>query len=76
MQIDDVGITAFICRRGSKPPWRKERKFKADCGSKVIFAVSSSNEIKQITLEQSNCKAGCVACAAMIEKATAIIKGT
>lgn len=72
--IEHIGLpTHFICQPILDEPTNK-RKFKASCGTILIFSVTNKLKIKSMTRDEWNCK-GCDSCRELAQKARALIVG-
>lgn len=75
IQIEDVGISAFVCSRGRRTNQAKgiERTFKARCGSYIRFTVALGSIVK-IRPEHNSCKDDCQICQEQIASAKNLIE--
>lgn len=59
------------CRR--KRAVFSQRKFVAECGSKIVFNLDRTGAIVNTDLDHEKCKTGCKACEDRLKQATKII---
>lgn len=74
IQIDNVGMAAFVCSRGQYQPKTSERTFKARCGSYIRFTVTVGPMILHIRKEHNACAKGCPLCEEQIATAKNLIQ--
>lgn len=79
VRIDNVGMTAFMCRRGSAVQRSTTRKFKAVCGTVHAFEIDALGDVIAVTIDRLACnlkRSGCIACSTQTALAKKIIETT